>query len=426
MSAPQPQAAAALAAQAAVLVVNAGSSTLKFALYPRSGDSAAEFAAHPSFASGQLDGLQPGGRLQLCAAGEAPVDLDAGQDEDDRFDVALQALQRHVATVAPQARIVAVAHRIVHGGGEFVAPIVLDDAALQRLARLAPLAPLHQPHNLAGVAALGRAFPGLAQVGCFDTAFHASLPDLETRFALPQVLHDEGIRRYGFHGLSYQYLMQVLPAFSARAGGRVLMAHLGSGASLCGAVGGRSVATTMGFSALDGLMMGSRSGALDPGVVLHLWRLGWTEAQVEKLLYKESGLLGVSGLGSDMRLLRRAAAAGSETAGRAIDLFVHRLRRESGALAAVLGGLDVLVCTGGIGEHDAATRAAMAEALHFLGVTIDPQANAAATGDTIRPIHAADSAVEVWVVPTDEGRVAAQAAWALLGTSAGDAAEPPG
>ena len=415
MSAPQPQAAAALAAQAAVLVVNAGSSTLKFALYPRSGDSAAEFAAHPSFASGQLDGLQPGGRLQLCAAGEAPVDLDAGQDEDDRFDVALQALQRHVATVAPQARIVAVAHRIVHGGGEFVAPIVLDDAALQRLARLAPLAPLHQPHNLAGVAALGRAFPGLAQVGCFDTAFHASLPDLETRFALPQVLHDEGIRRYGFHGLSYQYLMQVLPAFSARAGGRVLMAHLGSGASLCGAVGGRSVATTMGFSALDGLMMGSRSGALDPGVVLHLWRQGWTEAQVEKLLYKESGLLGVSGLGSDMRLLRRAAAAGSETAGRAIDLFVHRLRRESGALAAVLGGLDVLVCTGGIGEHDAATRAAMAEALHFLGVTIDPQANAAATGDTIRPIHAADSAVEVWVVPTDEGRVAAQAAWALVG-----------
>lgn len=426
MSAPQPQAAAALAAQAAVLVVNAGSSTLKFALYPRSGDSAAEFAAHPSFASGQLDGLQPGGRLQLCAAGEAPVDLDAGQDEDDRFDVALQALQRHVATVAPQARIVAVAHRIVHGGGEFVAPIVLDDAALQRLARLAPLAPLHQPHNLAGVAALGRAFPGLAQVGCFDTAFHASLPDLETRFALPQVLHDEGIRRYGFHGLSYQYLMQVLPAFSARAGGRVLMAHLGSGASLCGAVGGRSMATTMGFSALDGLMMGSRSGALDPGVVLHLWRQGWTEAQVEKLLYKESGLLGVSGLGSDMRLLRRAAAAGSETAGRAIDLFVHRLRRESGALAAVLGGLDVLVCTGGIGEHDAATRAAMAEALHFLGVTIDPQANAAATGDTIRPIHAADSAVEVWVVPTDEGRVAAQAAWALLGTSAGDAAAPPG
>ena len=201
---------AAAPTEAAVLVVNAGSSTLKFALYPRSGDSAAEFAAHPSFASGQLDGLQPGGRLQLCAAGEAPVDLDAGQDEDDRFAVALQALQRHVATVAPQARIVAVAHRIVHGGGQFVAPVVLDDAALQRLSGLAPLAPLHQPHNLAGVAALREAFPALPQVGCFDTAFHASLPELETRFALPQALHDEGIRRYGFHGLSYQYLMQVL------------------------------------------------------------------------------------------------------------------------------------------------------------------------------------------------------------------------
>ena len=413
-------AVAAAPTEAAVLVVNAGSSTLKFALYPRSGDSAAEFAAHPSFATGQLDGLQPGGTLRLCPSGEVPIELPSPADEHARFAVALQALQQHVAERAPQAQLVAVAHRIVHGGGEFVAPIVLDDAALQRLARLAPLAPLHQPHNLAGVAALREAFPALPQVGCFDTAFHASLPELETRFALPQALHDEGIRRYGFHGLSYQYLMQVLPAFSARAGGRVLMAHLGSGASLCGAIGGRSVATTMGFSALDGLMMGSRSGALDPGVVLHLWRQGWTEAQVEKLLYKESGLLGVSGLGSDMRLLRRAAAAGSETAGRAIDLFVHRLRRESGALAAVLGGLDVLVCTGGIGEHDAATRAAMAEALHFLGVSIDPQANAAATGDTVRAIHAADSAVEVWVVPTDEGRVAAQAAWALL-----DAAHDP-
>ena len=390
-------AVAAAPTEAAVLVVNAGSSTLKFALYPRSGDSAAEFAAHPSFASGQLDGLQPGGTLRLCPSGEVPIELPSPADEHARFAVALQALQQHVAERAPQAQLVAVAHRIVHGGGQFVAPVVLDDAALQRLAGLAPLAPLHQPHNLAGVVALREAFP-----------------------ALPQALHDEGIRRYGFHGLSYQYLMQVLPAFSARAGGRVLMAHLGSGASLCGAVGGRSVATTMGFSALDGLMMGSRSGALDPGVVLHLWRQGWTEAQVEKLLYKDSGLLGVSGLGADMRRLRRLAGQGRTRAQLAIDLFMHRLRRESGALAAVLGGLDVLVCTGGIGEHDAATRAAMAEALHFLGVSIDPQANAAATGDTVRAIHAADSAVEVWVVPTDEGRVAAQAAWALL-----DAAHDP-
>jgi len=412
VSAPAP------ADDAAVLVVNAGSSTLKFALYPRSDGTPAGFAAHPAFAAGQLDGLQPGGMLRLCPAGEVPVELPSPADEHARFDTALQALQRHVETVAPQARIVAVAHRIVHGGRHFRDPVVLDDAALSLLSGLEPLAPLHQPHNLAGVVALRRAFPGLPQVGCFDTAFHADLPELETRFALPQVLHDEGVRRYGFHGLSYQYLMQVLPAVSARAGGRVLMAHLGSGASLCGAIGGRSAATTMGFSALDGLMMGSRSGAIDPGVVLHLWRQGWTEAQVEKLLYKESGLLGVSGLSADMRLLRSLAArdtgAGDANAQRAIDLFVHRLRRESGALAAVLGGLDVLVCTGGIGEHDAATRAAMAEALHFLGVRLDAAANQAATGDAICPIHAADSAVEIWVVPTDEGRVAAQAAWSLL------------
>ena len=405
---------------AAVLVVNAGSSTLKFALYPRSGATPAEFATHPARAAGQLDGLQPGGHLRLCPAGQAPIELAAPDDEDARFDVALQALQQHVAAQAPDTRVVAVAHRIVHGGGVFRDPVVLDDAALATLARFNALAPLHQPHNLTGVAALRRAFAALPQVGCFDTAFHADLPRLETRYALPDVLHAQGIRRYGFHGLSYQYLTQALPACSTRAAGRVLMAHLGSGASLCATRAGRSVGTTMGFSALDGLMMGSRSGALDPGVVLHLWRQGWTEAQVEQLLYKESGLLGVSGLSADMRLLRHAAADGNAPAQHAIDLFTYRLRREAGALAAVLGGLDVLVCTGGIGEHDAATRAALAEALGFLGVRLDAAANAAARGDAIAAIHAAGSDVEVWVIPTDEGRVAAQAAWALL-----DAEEAP-
>ena len=252
---------------------------------------------------------------------------------------------------------------------------------------LVPLAPLHQPHNLAGVRALRKAFPALPQIGCFDTAFHADMPELETRFALPQALYDEGVRRYGFHGLSYDYVMQVLRGCSTRAGGRVLMAHLGSGASLCGARAGRSVATSMGFSALDGLMMGSRCGQLDPGVVLHLWRQGWTEAQVEQLLYKESGLLGVSGLSADMRLLRRAADDGNPQARTAIDLFTYRLTREAGALAAVLGGVDVLVCTGGIGEHDAVTRAALAQALHYLGVDLDGAANTAARGDEIGRAH---------------------------------------
>ncbi|WP_442774500.1 acetate/propionate family kinase [Sphaerotilus montanus] len=399
-----------------ILVINAGSATLKFALYPRCGDTPGEIAAHPSFAAGQIDGLQPGGRLRLCPSGADPIDLDEPADEAQRFDVALQAVQAHVAAVAPDARIAAVAHRIVHGGRYYRAPVRLDDTAMMLLASLTPLAPLHQPHNLAGVRALRKAFPALPQIGCFDTAFHADLPELETRFALPQALYDEGVRRYGFHGLSYDYVMQTLRGCSLRAGGRVLMAHLGSGASLCGAREGRSVATSMGFSALDGLMMGSRCGQLDPGVVLHLWREGWTEAQVEQLLYKESGLLGVSGLSADMRLLRRAADDGNSQARTAIDLFTYRLTREAGALAAVLGGVDVLVCTGGIGEHDAATRAALAQALHYLGVDLDGAANTAARGDGIAAIHSAGSAVEVWVVPTDEGRVAAQAAWALLDT----------
>lgn len=395
----------------AVLVVNAGSSTLKFALYPRDGG---DLTAHPSFAAGQIDGLQPGGRLRLCAAGTDPVALPEPANEAQRFAVALEALQHHVATEAPQARIVAVAHRIVHGGLHYSAPIVLDDISLTVLAGLNPLAPLHQPHNLAGVRALRRAFPALPQIGCFDTAFHANMPALETRYAIPQVLHDEGLRRYGFHGLSYQYVMQVLQKRSDRHGGRVLMAHLGSGASLCAARDGRSVATTMGFSALDGLMMGSRSGQLDPGIVLHLWREGWTEAQVAQLLYKESGLLGVSGMSSDMRLLRRAAAGGNAMAQSAIDLFTYRLRREAGGLSAVLGGLDVVICTGGIGEHDADTRRALGQGLQYLGVELDEAANLAARGDDVAAIHRADSAVEVWVIPTDEGRVAAQAAWAML------------
>ena len=398
----------------AILVINAGSSTLKFALYPRCGDTPGEIAAHPSFAAGQVDGLQPGGRLRLCPSGADPVDLAEPADEAQRFGVALQAVQAHVAAVAPGANIRAVAHRIVHGGRYYRAPTRLDDTAMMLLTSLVPLAPLHQPHNLAGVRALRKAFPALPQIGCFDTAFHADLPELETRYALPQALYDEGVRRYGFHGLSYDYVMQTLHGCSLRAEGRVLMAHLGSGASLCGAREGRSVATSMGFSALDGLMMGSRCGQLDPGVVLHLWREGWTEAQVEQLLYKESGLLGVSGLSADMRLLRRAADDGNPQARTAIDLFTYRLAREAGALAAVLGGVDVLVCTGGIGEHDAATRTALAQALHYLGVDLDDAANAAARGDGIAPIHSAGSAVEVWVIPTDEGRVAAQAAWALL------------
>ncbi|MBQ0960599.1 acetate/propionate family kinase [Ideonella sp. 4Y11] len=364
----------------AVLAVNAGSSSLKFGLYPRQG---------AALWTGQIEGLEAAG--------------------DTAFDNALQRLL-HDCTQRG-ARLVAVAHRIVHGGDDFVAPCRLDAAALRRLRRLEPLAPLHQPHNLDGVAAFLQARPQLPQIGCFDTAFHATLPALERLLPIERTLAAQGLRRYGFHGLSYHYLAQTLPQHSARAGGRVLLAHLGNGASLCALQGGRSVATTMGFSALEGLMMGTRSGSLDPGVLLHLLRQGWSADALEDLLYRRSGLKGVSGLSADMRTLRASA---EPAAAQAIALFTHRVLREAGALAALLGGLDAIAFTGGIGEHDARLRADVLTGLAHLGVRHDAAANHAATGDAVRPLHTADSAVEVWVVPTDEGRVAAQSAFDLL------------
>jgi acetate kinase len=250
------------------------------------------------------------------------------------------------------------------------------------------------------------------QVACFDTAFHAHTPEVEQRFALPEAYFEQGVRRYGFHGLSYHYLSSVLGQCSARAEGRLLLAHLGNGASLCAVHHGKSIATTMGFSALDGLMMGTRSGSLDAGVLLHLLRQGLDGAAIERLLYKQSGLLGVSGLSADMRSLRASKEPG---AARAIALFTHRVVRESGALAACLGGVDLIAFTGGIGEHDAQLRADVCQALSFLGVRIDAAANRSATGQAVAAIHAPSSTVELWVVPTDEGRVAARDALALVG-----------
>ncbi|MDP4299777.1 acetate/propionate family kinase [Leptothrix discophora] len=417
-------AAASGAPQPAVLVVNAGSSSLKFALYPR-GDASGLHDRSPAFARGQIDGLQPGGSARLSIEGQPARPIEMDGDDSRHHDTALRAMQDHLAARAPTVQVVAVAHRIVHGGPHFRAPVVLDDAVLAMLGTLEPLAPLHQPHNLAGVRALRRAWPGLPQIGCFDTAFHASLPKLEQRYALPADLHEQGLRRYGFHGLSYQFVMQALQRRSERASGRVLMAHLGSGASLCAASGGLSVASSMGFSALDGLMMGSRCGQLDPGIVLHLWRQGWTLAQVENLLYRESGLRGVSGLSGDLRELRRATAEGHAAAQSAIDLFDYRLRREAGALGAVLGGIDLIAFTGGIGEHDAQTRAELVHGLAHLDVQLDNAANEAARGDRVMAVHLPGSRVEVWVVPTDEGRVAADAAWTLLDRATPTPRRPP-
>lgn len=395
----------ALAGTETVLAVNVGSSSLKFGLYPAGG---------AALWTGEFDGLEPDGTLCLHGAGDAPQAVPRRGGE--AFDEALAHLMTMLTATGADVR--AVAHRIVHGGDAFVAPCLLDSATLSRLHALDRLAPLHQPHNLAGAEAFQRVWPGVPQIGCFDTAFHASLPEVERRLPIDRRLAEQGLRRYGFHGLSYQYLTQVLARVSSRASGRAVLAHLGNGASLCATLGGRSVATTMGFSALDGLMMGTRSGSLDPGVLLHLWRLGWSEAQVETLLYKNSGLKGVSGLSADMRTLR---ASPQPEARQAIALFTRRVQREIGGLLALLHGVDLIAFTGGIGEHDAVLRAEVAEALAFAGVRIDPQANAGARGDAVRPLHARDSAVEVWVVPTDEGRVAAEAAFAWLAQQASDA-----
>ncbi len=377
-----------------VLAVNAGSSTLKYALYP----------VHDGLADAPI------------FSGQAEVSGDAA------FEAALADLRDQITPHLPAgSALVAVAHRIVHGGDRFSASVLLDDAIVEQLAALNPLAPLHQPHNLRGVRAFRQAFPALPQIGCFDTGFHATLPDVERRLPIPQSLHAAGVRRYGFHGLSYRYLVDSL---GAKLGtgvpqGRWLMAHLGSGASLSAVQDGRSVATTMGFSALDGLMMGTRSGSIDAGVLLHLLRQGWSAERIEKMLYKDCGLAGVSGLSNDMRVLR-SRAADHEDAALAIRLFTRRVVREAGALVACLGGLDGVVFTGGIGEHDAQLRADVSAQLAHLGVCIDPAANAAATGSEIRPIHPKGGAVQVWVVPTDEGRIAARDAAGLLATLRAD------
>ena len=392
-----------------ILSVNAGSSSLKFALYPIQGQSIGEAEV-----TGNMEGLEPAGQLRISwrVAGQtqasAPVVV---ANSADVFDAALSTLKDLLRVQFAHLQVQAIAHRVVHGGAFFNSSVRVTPEVLTQLATLNALAPLHQPHNLAGVRAFADTFPTIVQVACFDTAFHRTLSPLETTFAIDRQLTQQGVRRYGFHGLSYQYVSQVLAREVPRSAGRMVMAHLGNGASLCATHRHQSQATTMGFSALDGLMMGTRSGALDPGVLLYLMEQGWGHDRIQKMLYKQSGLLGVSGESADMRTLR---ASGSEAARFATDLFAHRVVREVGALSACIGGLDVLAFTGGIGEHDVVLRQQVADALRYLGVQLDPARNAKALGERVSAIHADNSATEVWVVPTDEGRVAAQDALAFL------------
>ena len=397
------------AAVADVLAVNIGSSSLKFALYGVTADQHTE-TAH---ASGLFEGLEPNGQPRLVVTSgssktEQVVVVEAGQTP---IQAALAHLKGLIHPLLDGRQLLAVAHRIVHGGGLYDTPVVLNEAHLQELARFNSLAPLHQPHNLAGAQAFMQAFADTPQVACFDTAFHSTQGELETHFGLPLALFEKGIRRYGFHGLSYEYVSGRLAQKTQAATKRLLMAHLGNGSSLCAAINGKSVASTMGFSALDGLIMGTRSGSVDPGVLLHLLEQGQTPAQITKLLYKESGLLGLSGLTADMRTLKQSDDPRSRLA---IALYAHRIRRESGALTAVMQGLDCMAFTGGIGEHDADLRANVCARLGHLGLRIDAQANQQANGSETMAIHASNSAVEIWVIPTDEGRVAAESALACL------------
>lgn len=387
----------------AILTINAGSSSIKFALYALDAD----LARHP-YLGGQIDGI--GAETRLVAKrhdGERLADqaLPTGTNHAEALTALLDWMDAH-----PQnsRRIVGVGHRVVHGGALYAQPVRIDAATLAALEQFVALAPLHQPHNLAGIRALAAALPAVPQIACFDTAFHRTQTHLAQLFALPRALLDEGVRRYGFHGLSYEYIARVLPQHTARADGRVIVAHLGNGASMCAMRERRSQTSTMGFTAIEGLMMGTRSGSLDPGVILYLLQTKGLDAKaLERLLYKESGLLGVSGISQDMRTL---LASERPEAAEAVDLFCYRAVREIGSLAAAIGGLDALVFTGGIGEHAAPVRERICAGLGWLGVALDAAANA--RGE-IR-IGAAGSATEVLVIPTDEEWMIAQHARDLL------------
>lgn len=387
----------------AIVVINAGSSSLKFALY---GD---DQGALSLFLTGQMEGIETA-RAHFIArhpdGGDVVMERSWPVDGPS-YDEAMAFLVAFVRDHLDGHPLEAVGHRIVHGGAHYTQAVRLDADILNRLQALAPLAPLHQAHNLAPVRSIMTVAPDLPQVGCFDTAFHATQPALAQAFALPASITEQGVRRYGFHGLSYQYIAHRLAELDpALAAGRVIVAHLGNGASLCAMRDGRSVASTMGFTAVEGLPMGTRCGALDPGVLLYLMdELGYDARAIEHLIYKESGLLGVSGISSDMRELEQSD---DPRALLAIDLFIYRIGREIGSLAAALGGLDGLVLTGGIGENSVLVRRGIADAAAWLGLELDQGANAA-PGDGAARISAPASRVAVWVIPTDEqGMIARQ------------------
>jgi len=381
-----------------IAVINAGSSSLKFSLFALHGD-----ALEP-VARGQAEGLFTAPRfVAKNAAGNVLAEKSWGEGASLGHGGALDHLIAFIRSGFSDHRLVGVGHRIVHGGLEYAAPVRLDSTVVAALEKYVPLAPLHQPHNLAPIRVLLERTPQLPQIACFDTAFHRGAPSVAQVFALPKSITDRGVRRYGFHGLSYEFVASVLPRYDARAAtGRTIVLHLGNGSSMCAMARGASVANTMGFTAADGLPMGTRCGNLDPGVILYLMdELKMDARAIEKLIYQQSGLLGMSGISSDMRTLQSSDAPEAKAA---IDVFVYRIGRELGSLAGALGGLDAIVFTAGIGENSASLRARVCEGAGWLGIELDAGANAAGGPR----ISTAGSRTSAWVIPTNEELMIAQ------------------
>jgi len=371
------------------VTINGGSSSIKFALFECG-------SPLKKILEGEIAriGLQ---QSVLRMNGRDPADNFSRPVTAPDYQSAAAMLIEIIEARSGHGAPAAVGHRVVHGGAEYTQPVKLDPGVLAALEKFVPLAPLHQPHNLAPIRLLLERQPEVVQVACFDTSFHRTNPDIAQRFALPAELHDAGVRRYGFHGLSYEYIASVLPDYDAQAAaGRTVVLHLGNGASICALEGGRSVASTMGFTAVDGLPMGTRCGAIDPGVLLYLMdERGMDARAIEKLIYQQSGLLGVSGISSDMRTLLASQAPSAKIA---VDLYLYRIRRELGSLAAALGGLDAIVFTAGIGENSAEIRARVMADAAWLGVK--PNARANAKGGP--RISAARSRISAWAIATNE------------------------
>jgi len=377
-----------------VLVLNAGSSSIKASIDTGHG---------PAFTA-QADLRGDGTHLTLTPPDGSPHEELLAASSGDRWQQAITALLDRLCQATSPQSLVAVGHRIVHGGRSFAEPVIITPEVLAELEALAPLAPLHQPHGLAGIRAASQRMPSVRQVACFDTAFHRTCPEVARRCGLPRVWHDRGVERYGFHGLSYQSIVEQLPAVTGSLPRRTVIAHLGAGASMAAVLDGRSIATTMGFTPLDGLLMATRCGSLDPGVVLHLADHDhMPPSEIGSLLSRESGLLGVSGISGDMRVLLES---GEPAAQEAVDLFCYRAIREIGSLTAALGGLDCLVFTAGIGEHAAVVRQRICAGLDWLGFALDQAAN---TSHGPR-ISTPTSRMAAWVIPTDEAAVIARGA----------------